>query len=95
MRGNGTFLRHESGIGTVRDKLAAHKLGGITLAGQKAMERICDHCRAFFAGKPYRVRSEESGVVLLDMIVCHYCYLEARKLGLHTEEPGRHALHGE
>jgi hypothetical protein len=30
---------------------------------------------------PYRVRSEESGIVLLDMIVCYDCYVEARELG--------------
>jgi hypothetical protein len=30
---------------------------------------------------PYRVRSEESGIVLLDMIVCYDCYAEARELG--------------
>jgi hypothetical protein len=52
------------------------------------MEWMCDHCLALFAGVPYRVKSEESGVVLLDMIVCHYCYIEARKLGLRTEGPG-------
>jgi hypothetical protein len=30
---------------------------------------------------PYRVKSEESGVVLLDMVVCYNCYAEARALG--------------
>ncbi|MET0500196.1 MAG: hypothetical protein ABW172_01590 [Candidatus Binatia bacterium] len=32
------------------------------------------------------MKSEESGIVLLDLIVCHHCYMEARQLGLHTEE---------
>ena len=41
----------------------------------------CDHCCQSFDGMPYRVRSEESGVVLLDMIVCYNCYAEARELG--------------
>jgi hypothetical protein len=59
------------------------------------MEWMCDHCRAFFAGVPYRVKSEESGVVLLDMVVCHYCYIEARKLGLRTEGPAVHDSHRE
>jgi hypothetical protein len=58
----------------------------LLLRNVNCMEWMCDHCRAFFAGIPYRVKSEESGVVLLDMIVCHYCYVEARKLGLRTEE---------
>jgi hypothetical protein len=47
---------------------------------------ICQHCGAPFAGSPYRVRSEESGVVLLDLIVCHRCHVQARELGLCTEE---------
>ena len=33
-------------------------------------------------------KSEESGVVLLDLIVCHGCYVQARELGLRTEEIG-------
>jgi hypothetical protein len=37
-------------------------------------------------GKPYRVISEEAGVILLDMIVCHACFVQARDLGLQTEE---------
>jgi hypothetical protein len=37
-------------------------------------------------GKAYRVLSEEDGVRLLDMIVCHACYLEARRIGLKTAE---------
>jgi|AmaraimetFIIA100_FD_contig_41_18653843_length_864_multi_6_in_0_out_0_1 hypothetical protein len=60
----------------------------LVLRNGQIMEWMCDHCLALFAGVPYRVKSEESGVVLLDMIVCHYCYLEARKLGLRTEGPG-------
>jgi hypothetical protein len=41
----------------------------------------CDHCCQPFEGMPYRVKSEESGVVLLDMVVCYDCYSEARELG--------------
>ncbi|HSE91059.1 MAG TPA: hypothetical protein VLJ79_32920 [Candidatus Binatia bacterium] len=47
---------------------------------------ICQHCGAPFAGSPYRVRSEESGLILLDLIVCHGCHVQARELGLYTEE---------
>jgi hypothetical protein len=32
---------------------------------------------------PYRVKSEESGIILLDMIVCYDCYAKARELGHH------------
>ena len=47
---------------------------------------ICQHCGAPFVDSPYRVKSEESGVVFLDLIVCHGCYVQARELGLCTEE---------
>jgi hypothetical protein len=47
---------------------------------------ICQHCGAPFVDSAYRVKSEESGVVLLDIIVCEHCHVEARDLGLHTEK---------
>jgi ribosome-binding protein aMBF1 (putative translation factor) len=47
---------------------------------------ICEHCGVPFVGLPHRVKSEESGIVLLDLIVCQYCYMVARQLGLRTEE---------
>ena len=47
---------------------------------------ICEHCDKTFPGTAYRVTSEEDGVVLLDMIVCHSCSIEARTLGLQTKE---------
>jgi len=40
----------------------------------------CDHCCRRFGDAPFRVKSEESGVVLLDMIVCYDCYAAAREL---------------
>ena len=46
----------------------------------------CERCREDFVGAPYRVVSENDGVLLLDMIVCHVCYLEASQLGLDTQE---------
>ncbi|MGH7824205.1 MAG: hypothetical protein ACREQ7_03390 [Candidatus Binatia bacterium] len=49
------------------------------------MKFICRHCDELTEGAPYRVVSEEAGVILLDMIVCHSCYLQAKNLGLHTE----------
>jgi hypothetical protein len=36
-------------------------------------------------GNPYRVTSEEDGVILLNMIVCSICAMEAKQLQLHTE----------
>jgi hypothetical protein len=49
---------------------------------------ICRHCGAPFIDSPYRVKSEESGVVFLDLIVCHGCYVQVRELGLRAEEIG-------
>jgi len=59
---------------------------GIVIAEFSCMGWICQHCGAPFVDSAYRVKSEESGVVLLDIIVCQHCYVEARDLGLHTEK---------
>jgi len=56
------------------------------LASTPPMEFICRHCDRLTTGAPYRVTSAEAGVILLDMIVCHACYVQAKNLGLHTEE---------
>ena len=47
---------------------------------------ICEHCGELYHGRAYRVTSEEDGIVLLDMIVCHSCSVEARRLGLDTRK---------
>jgi hypothetical protein len=49
---------------------------------------ICEHCSTSFDGPAYRVKSEESGVVVLNMVVCPSCRIAAQELGLHTEELG-------
>ena len=58
----------------------------LSLLNFAVMGWICQHCGAPFFDSAYRVKSEESGVVLLDMIVCEHCDVEARDLGLHTEK---------
>ena len=64
--------------------------GGICLAPSDQMnaaKRVCEHCEGILLNnKAYRVRSEDHGLRLLDMIVCYACHLEARNLGLQTEE---------
>lgn len=50
------------------------------------MDRICQHCGEPIVGAAYRVTSEERGITLLDMIVCSLCFVEAKRLRLHTEE---------
>ena len=47
---------------------------------------VCEHCGEALAGSAYRVTSEEQGLMLLDMVVCNACYLEALKLGLDARE---------
>ena len=55
----------------------------------------CDRCEDCFAGDSYRVKSENDGERLLDMVVCYGCYIEASQLGLDTEtiDISRVALH--
>ena len=50
------------------------------------MERICQHCGESIVGNAYRVMSEDQGITLLDMVVCSLCFMEAKRLRLHTEE---------
>jgi RNase P subunit RPR2 len=47
---------------------------------------ICEHCDEPIRGKAYHVISEEDGVVLLSMIVCAPCAVEAKNLQLATRE---------
>jgi len=56
----------------------------------KASGPICEHCGELYQGRAYRVRSEEDGILLLDMIVCYSCSIEARRLGLATR---KHDIH--
>lgn len=55
----------------------------------------CDRCAEYFIGNSYRVTSEADGTILLDMLVCYGCCLEASELGLDTEsiELRRYAVH--
>jgi hypothetical protein len=50
------------------------------------MEDNCQHCGEMIVGNAYRVTSEEEGITLLDMVVCSLCFMEAKRLHLHTEE---------
>jgi hypothetical protein len=55
-------------------------------AGSEA-NATCDHCEGvLFNNKAYRVRTEDHGLILLDMVVCYACNLEAKNLGLDTAE---------
>lgn len=49
------------------------------------MNMICEHCDEVIIGNAYHVTSEEDGIVLLDMIVCSLCCMEAQRLQIHTE----------
>jgi hypothetical protein len=56
------------------------------LATRKNMDHICQHCGELIVGNAYRVTSEDEGITLLDMVVCSLCFMEAKRLRLHTEE---------
>src|SRR5688500_15488466 len=60
--------------------------GGMSVAVFPLMGWICEHCGVPFERPAYRVKSEESGEILLNMIVCHCCCTQAQELGLHTEK---------
>ena len=52
-----------------------------------APNSTCDHCQGILLNrKAYRVRTHDQGLVLLDMVVCYACNLEAKNLGLETDE---------
>lgn len=51
-----------------------------------AANTTCGHCEGILVNKrAYRVWTEECGLILLDIIVCYACKLEAQKLGLKTD----------
>jgi hypothetical protein len=54
--------------------------------GGTIMDNTCQHCGELIVGNAYRVTSEEKGITLLDLVVCCICSMEAKRLGLHTEE---------
>jgi len=52
----------------------------------KIWDHICQDCGELIVGNAYRVTSEDEGITLLDMVVCSLCFMEAKRLRLHTEE---------
>ena len=50
------------------------------------MDFVFRHCTKVTTGVRYRVTSQEGGVLLLDMIVCHSCSEQAKNLGLDVKE---------
>jgi len=52
---------------------------------QKLIEFVCEHCGKLETSS-YQVVSQEGGIVLLDMIVCNSCYLQAKNLGLDAKK---------
>lgn len=60
------------------------KLGKIR--ERRETNSTCDHCEGILLNnKAYLVRTQEDGLILLNMIVCYACQLEAKNLGLETE----------
>ena len=46
------------------------------------MAFICTHCERATNSEPFRVITEEAGIILLNMIVCAACAEQAKNLGL-------------
>jgi hypothetical protein len=46
------------------------------------MEFVCRRCNHITKRNPYRVTTEDAGVVLLNMVVCSSCARLAKRLGL-------------
>jgi hypothetical protein len=57
------------------------------------MNHICQHCGESIIGDAYRVTSEDQGIPLLDLVVCSLCFMEAKRLRLHTEEINLRSKH--
>ena len=71
--------------------IVAKKRPAALKKSRRSVENImCGHCEGILLNKKaYRVWTEESGLILLDMIVCYACKLEAKKLGLNTDRVKR------
>ena len=50
------------------------------------MKQNCQHCEELIVGDAYSVTSEHEGITLLDLTVCCLCSMEAKRLGLQTQE---------
>jgi hypothetical protein len=80
---SGSVWREASGKPVVAKKRSA----ALKNSGRSAENIMCGHCEGILLNrKAYRVWTEESGLILLDMIVCYACKLEAEKLGLNTDQ---------
>jgi hypothetical protein len=78
--------------GTVRSEMSANSVRAKRRldpveSGRSAEDVLCGHCEGIlFNKKTFRVWTQEDGVILLDMVVCYACKLEAQRLGLNTEQ---------
>ena len=84
----------DSACGAVSGKplVAKKRPAGLKNSGRSAANIMCGHCEGILLNKKaYRVWTEESGLILLNMIVCYACKLEAEKLGLNTDQVKRSA----
>jgi len=65
--------------------LSGSSQSAFALRARRVMMFFCRHCDELAVGEPYRVISEEDGVILLNMTVCRSCCEQAKALGLHSE----------
>jgi hypothetical protein len=82
----------EGGEASGEPVVAKKRSAALKNSGRSAANIMCGHCEGILLNrKAYRVWTEESGLILLDMIVCYACKLEAQKLGLNTDQVKRSA----
>jgi hypothetical protein len=79
---NSAAVSHERpNLGKIRERPEPLHSAGIET------KLTCDHCEGILLNnKAYLVRTQEHGLILLNMIVCYACHLEAKNLGLKTDE---------
>jgi RNase P subunit RPR2 len=81
VKNSATASRELSNFAGTRERLEALH------SAQIEADSTCDHCEGILLNnKAYRVRTKHHGLILLDMVVCYACNLEAKNLGLETDE---------
>jgi hypothetical protein len=81
IKNSAAVSQERSNLGEIRERPEPLHSAGIET------NSTCDHCEGILLNnKAYLVRTQEHGLILLNMIVCYACHLEAKNLGLETDE---------
>ena len=81
IKNSAAVSQERSNLGEIRERPEPLHSAGIET------NSTCDRCEGILLNnKAYLVRTQEHGLILLNMIVCYACHLEAKNLGLETDE---------